>query len=164
MSNYLGAFTMLILGNCSAFSQSVGIGTNTPDNSAMLDITANNKGLLIPSMNLSSINAIINPAKGLLVYDSDSNSAVGSNALFSNSFGSRNVSVGARALSKNTTGYGNSAYGESSLFFNTTGAFNTALGSSALVSNTVSNFNTAVGANAQEQQQMIAELKSQNEE
>ncbi|MEP7239168.1 MAG: hypothetical protein ABI685_14910, partial [Ferruginibacter sp.] len=54
---------------CS-FSQSIGIGTATPDASAALDITAANKGLLIPRMNIASINAIINPAKGLLVYDS----------------------------------------------------------------------------------------------
>ena len=57
---------------CS-FSQSVGIGTTTPDASAALDITATNKGLLIPRMNINSINGIINPAKGLLVYDSTAN-------------------------------------------------------------------------------------------
>jgi trimeric autotransporter adhesin len=55
---------------CGAFSQGVGIGTNAPDASAALDITATNKGLLIPRMNLNAINAIVNPARGLLVYDS----------------------------------------------------------------------------------------------
>src|SRR5678816_2469324 len=39
---------------CSS-SQSVGIGTTTPDPSAALDITATNKGLLIPRMNINSV-------------------------------------------------------------------------------------------------------------
>ncbi len=52
------------------FSQGIGIGTNTPDSSAVLDITHANKGLLIPRMSTTSINAINIPAKGLLVYDS----------------------------------------------------------------------------------------------
>src|SRR6266487_873391 len=56
-----------------SFSQGVGIGTITPDASAALDITATNKGLLVPRMNITSINAIINPARGLLVYDSVAN-------------------------------------------------------------------------------------------
>jgi trimeric autotransporter adhesin len=55
------------------FSQGVAIGSATPDASAVLDITATNKGLLIPRMNLTSINAINNPAKGLLIYDSIAN-------------------------------------------------------------------------------------------
>lgn len=59
-----------------SFSQSVGIGTNTPDASAAMDITTTNKGLLIPRMSISSINAITNPARGLLVYDSVSNQLV----------------------------------------------------------------------------------------
>ena len=60
----------LFLAAYCSFSQSVGIGTITPDPSAALDITATNKGLLIPRMNINSINAIVNPARGLLVYDS----------------------------------------------------------------------------------------------
>jgi trimeric autotransporter adhesin len=52
------------------FSQGVGIGTTTPDSSAVLDITTASKGLLIPRMSTTSINSINIPAKGLLVYDS----------------------------------------------------------------------------------------------
>ena len=50
----------LFLAAYCSFSQSVGIGTITPDPSAALDITATNKGLLIPRMNINSINAIVN--------------------------------------------------------------------------------------------------------
>jgi len=52
-----------------SFSQGIGIGTNAPDPSAALDITATNKGLLLPRLSTNSINAINNPARGLLVYD-----------------------------------------------------------------------------------------------
>ncbi len=42
----------------------------TPDNSAMLDIQSNSKGLLIPRLTTAERNGISNPAEGLLVYDS----------------------------------------------------------------------------------------------
>lgn len=51
-------------------AQSVGIGTNTPHASARLDISATNKGLLIPRMGLISPTdntTIPNPAFGLLI-------------------------------------------------------------------------------------------------
>ncbi|PIE48973.1 MAG: hypothetical protein CSA39_04970 [Flavobacteriales bacterium] len=49
----------------------VGIGTTTPDASAALDITATDKGLLIPRMTTAQKNAIANAATGLMVYDTD---------------------------------------------------------------------------------------------
>ncbi len=54
-------------------SQGIGIGTNSPDASAALDITATNKGLLIPRMTTAAISSISNPAKGLMLYDSVKN-------------------------------------------------------------------------------------------
>src|SRR4030095_9236637 len=59
----------LILVTYCSFSQGVGIGTNTPDPSAALDITASNRGLLIPRVSTIAMNAIPNPAKGLQIYD-----------------------------------------------------------------------------------------------
>ncbi len=55
----------------SAFSQNVGIGTNTPHNSAMLDVVSNSKGLGIPSMTTIQRNAIANPKAGLFVFDTN---------------------------------------------------------------------------------------------
>jgi hypothetical protein len=52
---------------------SVGIGTATPNGSAILDVSSNNKGLLAPRMTTAQRNAIASPAKGLLVYDTDLN-------------------------------------------------------------------------------------------
>ena len=53
-------------------AQNVGINTNgaSPDSSAILDITSTDKGLLIPRMSATQRMAIVNPAKGLMVYDS----------------------------------------------------------------------------------------------
>jgi hypothetical protein len=53
----------------AASAQSVGIGTVTPDSSAALDITATNKGLLIPRISLA--NRPVAPAVGLMIYQTD---------------------------------------------------------------------------------------------
>jgi hypothetical protein len=41
------------------------------DNSAMLDVSAANKGILVPRMTAQQRTNILNPAKGLLVYQND---------------------------------------------------------------------------------------------
>ena len=48
----------------------VGIGTTTPNINAALEISSSNKGLLIPRTSTASRTAIVNPPKGLMVYDS----------------------------------------------------------------------------------------------
>lgn len=58
-----------ILSFTSLFSQSVGIGANTPNASAQLDISSTTKGLLIPRMTTAQRTAIVSPANGLMVYD-----------------------------------------------------------------------------------------------
>jgi hypothetical protein len=58
----------------SVFAQNnMGVGTLTPNPTSLLDLTANDKGLLIPRLTTSQRNAIINPATSLLVYDTDFN-------------------------------------------------------------------------------------------
>lgn len=66
----------MFLINYYFFSQSAGIGAITPDSSAALDISKSGKGFLIPGMSISSINAIINPTQGLMIYDSPANQLV----------------------------------------------------------------------------------------
>lgn len=51
----------------------VGIGTNNPDASALLELSNNGKGLLVPRMTTTERNAIVAPANGLLVYDITAN-------------------------------------------------------------------------------------------
>ena len=51
----------------------IGVNTDAPNSSSVLDINAYNydKGLLIPRMNTSEKLAIASPASGLIVYDTD---------------------------------------------------------------------------------------------
>ena len=63
--------SLFLLFSCSLFSQ-VGINTIIPHESSMLDITAIDKGLLIPRVNLRNtldVTTIANPARSLLVYN-----------------------------------------------------------------------------------------------
>jgi len=54
-----------------AQKDNVGIGTTKPDQSAALDISSSNKGLLTPRMSLQQRNNIQTPATGLIVYQTD---------------------------------------------------------------------------------------------
>ncbi|HXR80484.1 MAG TPA: hypothetical protein VN763_06175, partial [Saprospiraceae bacterium] len=56
------------------FSQGVGVGTNTPDPSAALEVTSVTQGILVPRMTTTQRAAISNPANGLLVFDLTTNS------------------------------------------------------------------------------------------
>ncbi len=47
----------------------IGTGGNTPDTSAILDVRSTTKGFLIPRMDQNHIDAIKNPAKGLMIYN-----------------------------------------------------------------------------------------------
>jgi len=55
----------------SANAQNVGIGTTTPDTTAVLDLSSTGKGFLPPRMTLLQRNEIEAPAQGLMVYDID---------------------------------------------------------------------------------------------
>ena len=50
----------------------VGIGTATPDASAVLELTSSQKGFLVPRMSSTQRTSISNPANALLVFDTDS--------------------------------------------------------------------------------------------
>src|SRR4029078_6908490 len=67
------AFIICFSSGIVCIAQNVGIGTTTPDNSAILDIKSGTKGLLIPRMSSAAVVAIANPAKGLLVLDTVKN-------------------------------------------------------------------------------------------
>lgn len=47
----------------------VGIGTNNPDESSILDIESDGKGILLPRLNDSQRDAIISPKEGLLIFN-----------------------------------------------------------------------------------------------
>lgn len=54
-----------------SYSQTVGIGTNLPDSSAILDLSSDSLGFLVPRMATSQRNMIENPAKGLKIFNTD---------------------------------------------------------------------------------------------
>mgnify|MGYP001270421183 CR=1 FL=1 len=70
---------LLLLAVFSLISQAQNIAITddngySADNSAMLDIKSNSKGVLIPRLTSSQRTSISNPANGLLVYDTNDNS------------------------------------------------------------------------------------------
>lgn len=70
-------FNKILLASClltfGIASAQTGIGTTTPDASAVLDVSSSTKGLLMPRLTTSQRNAISLPATGLVVYNTTSN-------------------------------------------------------------------------------------------
>src|SRR6185312_5634591 len=50
----------------------VGIGTNAPNATSILELKSSTQGMLVPRMNSIQMNAIAGPADGLLIYNTDS--------------------------------------------------------------------------------------------
>ena len=68
-------FVALLLSSTILFSQ-VGVNTTSPDPSAMLDVSATDKGLLVPrisltNINTSSLDGVNTAANGLLIYNTN---------------------------------------------------------------------------------------------
>ena len=61
----------LLFATLSIQAQNIGIGTSTPNASAILDISSNSRGLLIPKLTTFERQGINNPALGLMVFDRD---------------------------------------------------------------------------------------------
>lgn len=172
----LSYFVFLV--SYSLFAQSVGIGTNAPNASAQLDVTATNKGMLVPRVTNAQMLAIASPANGLLVYNTDSACFAYRNAtawvfLKGNATASNDWSTKGNAgtdTSKNFIGTTdnvdllfkrnnqragwinelkrNTSWGAGTLNPATTGSDNTANGYKALTANSAGGFNTASGAYA----------------
>ncbi|MBE7443022.1 MAG: tail fiber domain-containing protein [Flavobacteriales bacterium] len=71
IKHFLLLFLVVFTTSIFAQNNSVGIGTTTPDNSAILDLVSTNQGLLIPRNNTSGITTITAPSDGLILYNTD---------------------------------------------------------------------------------------------
>ena len=64
--------SLICVSKSTAQNNNVGIGTLVPDSSAVLDLTATDKGILVPRLTSAQRLSVTNPANGLLVFDTDS--------------------------------------------------------------------------------------------
>ena len=114
------------------------------------DLAGSEKWVMVGSR-LEAVNAqtsvLIGTNSGSVSTGAD-NSAVGYNALKTNTIGYSNAAFGRGAMFSNTEGYMNTATGFQALFLNTTGITNTATGAQALHGNTLGSGNTANGFQA----------------
>ncbi len=159
------------------FSQSMAINTDgsIADASAILDVKSGVKGMLIPRTSTSSRLAIINPAKGLILYDTTASAFYFYDGLIWNALSGNSNSwsltgnAGTNPATQfigtidnkplhfrinninagiiDTTSF-NTATGFRTLDSITTGVHNTSFGYKALLRNAGGDYNTALGSNA----------------
>jgi hypothetical protein len=131
ITNIINPLFALFAFACFALLQNAQAVTPPPDGGYANQNTAEGKDALF---NLTSVGCC--------------NTAIGFNALLSDTTGGGNTAIGSVALPANTAGSDNTATGFEALFYNTTGSANTATGQSAMVSNTTGWENTATGVEA----------------
>lgn len=139
-------FTFFCTVNINA-QNNVGIGTVTPDPSAKLDVSSASLGLLIPRMNTTQRNAIVKPANGLLVFDTDLNSLYYYNTKDSKWYSILSTNTNTNVITTNYTMTGSETY----LTVNGTAAFSVDLvsavgnpGKTIIVRNISGTFNVTI--------------------
>lgn len=73
MKKLLSSVFFLFTTACTINAQNVGIGTNAPHSSSILQLSSTTMGFLMPSMTKNNRDAIGSPATGLLVFQNDNN-------------------------------------------------------------------------------------------
>ncbi|KRD11716.1 hypothetical protein ASE21_08435 [Flavobacterium sp. Root901] len=68
-----GIMTVVLFAAAVSAQAQTGIGTQTPDASAALEISSTTKGLLMPQLTSAQKNTMPTPATGLMIYDTDLN-------------------------------------------------------------------------------------------
>jgi hypothetical protein len=176
--NYLKFYTMkkllfiimMTFLSTTTFAQvAINASGDSPNSSAMLDVSSNSKGFLAPSMTTNQRTAISSPANGLMVYDTDTNSfwfyntsdgewqnvgdgAVGAtniNDLSDGKTGGQSVFLGSGSgnVDDGSENY-NVGVGHSTLYNCTSGFWNIAIGGFALFNSSTGEKNIAIGKNA----------------
>ena len=167
---------MLLVGSVFAQTENVGIGTKSPDESAILDLSSNKKGFLLPRMSESQRKNIVKPAQGLQVYQTDEKSGLyifngsdwtnaansvmaasdpwlrGGNAVVDGEFigttNNANLEFRVGGTKAGLLSVDNRTFFGLLAGNSTTGAHNTAIGFRALQSNVTGIRNTAIGSRA----------------
>ncbi len=73
MKTYIALAVLIALFLTPAINAQVGVGTTTPHASSALHIESNDSGLLIPRLDNTERSNITNPAKGLMIFNTDLN-------------------------------------------------------------------------------------------
>ena len=101
-------------------------------------ITSNETAIAINTSEVNAVSSVVNT-------DIAGNTSLGQNVLGNNA-GNNNSALGFNALYSNTTGNANNAQGANALYNNTTGGNNAAIGLNALYSNTTGSSNIGIGS------------------
>ncbi|MGB3081205.1 MAG: tail fiber domain-containing protein [Saprospiraceae bacterium] len=159
------------------FAQGVSISADgsPSDSSAILDIKSTTQGVLLPRMSSNSRDSIMNPAHGLVVFDTTTNtfyyytgtlwSDLAERLRVWSTYGNTDTDPAINFIGTTDTfplrfrlnniwagelnaGLRNYFLGDSTGISNTTGIKNVGIGSRVLAKNTVGNWNTAMGSEA----------------
>ena len=105
---------VIVLSFSNLYAQNVGINASgaTPNSSAMLDVSATNKGVLIPNVSLSSLTdatTIASPATSLIVYNTNTSLSGGAGYYYNSGTPASpvwvNMLTSASTLGQSTTDY-----------------------------------------------------------
>src|SRR5215831_6066596 len=178
-TTFVAAVTVFIA--AGAYAQNIfpstgaaGIGTTTPDASSLLEINSTGKGILIPRMTLVQRNAIVTPATGLLIYQTNStpgfyyyngtawtavspknkgwnltgNAGTNPSLNFIGTTDAQSLRFRVNNLNSGLIDYNtsNTSFGFQALISNGSGNYNTAVGTDALLTSSTGNNNTAIGS------------------
>ncbi len=164
MKKTLLTLVTIVLLTASSYAQvAINESGAQPDASAILDISSNNKGLLIPRVTTTLRNEISTTQSGLLVYDTTTESfwyydntqtswieivvdgVMGIDGLSDGKADASSVFLGNSSGTNDDGDNNNSALGFKSLFSSTSGAHNTSLGSYNMFYNTSGSRNVSIG-------------------
>ncbi|MCO5251236.1 MAG: hypothetical protein M9949_07420 [Candidatus Kapabacteria bacterium] len=72
-TNFIILIVLLAFHISAQSQENVGIGTTTPEVTALLDLVSTDKGLLVPRLTTANRDAIATPATGLMIYNTTNN-------------------------------------------------------------------------------------------
>lgn len=108
MRKTIATFYLSVAGiffNTTVLAQNIGLGTSSPNSSALLDISSTGKGILVPRVSLTSIydvTTVADPATSLLLYNTNAAMNFGSGVGYYYNTGTPEVPLWTRLLTANS--------------------------------------------------------------